>query len=213
MTSAMTESVRDQDQEEQNYSMPQATQGMTVLWFPNGLPNRSSVRVAYMLQCGGRTAVLQVSDGRRLDAVRHITDPKLRLNEDQRENGAWDFTDDYKELIEFRAVMEDRIVRLERRDYELVKDRHAKRKEAGKIGEKDEDGRTLRGQRGANRLSRYQELRCKAKEMELKIPFGIKLVELERLIADNLPESEHAELPIVSPRKLDLMDELFDDED
>ncbi|MBM4401615.1 MAG: hypothetical protein FJ045_06660, partial [Crenarchaeota archaeon] len=104
----------DKDQERiQNFEMPRATIGMPVLWYPTGRREAKTSRVAYMIHCGGRTATLQVSNG-RVDAVRHVDDPKLDLSQDQREQGAWDFTYDWKELQEFKQQVNARIAELEK---------------------------------------------------------------------------------------------------
>jgi len=96
-----------------DFSMPSVPVGTAVLWYPMG--RRSAMpMVAYVLHCGARTTQLYLASGRRMDAVRHLADPKLELNSDQRENGAWDFTEQHKEFISFREEMERRLAALEK---------------------------------------------------------------------------------------------------
>jgi len=57
--------------------------------------------------------MLRTSDGQIFDAVRHLEDPKLRINVEHRENGAWDYTDHYKKELAAREDLGNRLARLE----------------------------------------------------------------------------------------------------
>ena len=57
--------------------------------------------------------MLRTADGANYDAVRHLGDPKLKINSDHRENGAWDYTDHYKKELSERENMKNRLARLE----------------------------------------------------------------------------------------------------
>lgn len=48
-----------------------------------------------------------------LECVRHVDDPKLTLNDDQRVNGAWDFTDYDRDMNEWRAEVDEHFVAVE----------------------------------------------------------------------------------------------------
>lgn len=112
----MKETETDSLQQSINeYRMPRANTGLLVLWYRNGHRDRTRVEVAYMLHAGERTATIySLMSQRRVDVVRHVDDPKLQLNPEQRENGAWDFTDDYKAQHAFRESIEERISAMER---------------------------------------------------------------------------------------------------
>jgi seryl-tRNA synthetase len=81
--------------------MPEVAVGTQVLWYRYGRRRKQDAMVGYIIQAGARTATVFLANGRRMDAVRYIDDPKLDLSADQREQGAWDFTEDYRELQKF----------------------------------------------------------------------------------------------------------------
>ena len=77
--------------------MPKVAAGTAVIFYPTGRRD-SHVTVAFLVRTSrtGRNVMLKTVDGLVYDAVRHVSDPKLEINSDHRENGAWDFTDEYK---------------------------------------------------------------------------------------------------------------------
>lgn len=79
------------------FEMPHVRPGATVLYHPQGMRTRHQ-SVATVIRCNRRGAMVKTAEGHIREAVRHIDDPKLELNADQRENGAWEHTDDYKLL-------------------------------------------------------------------------------------------------------------------
>lgn len=116
-----------------SFRMPKAPPGIQVLWYRNGIRDKTRVEVAYMLNAGERTASIHaMMTGRRIDAVRHVDDPKLLLSNDQRENGAWDFTDDYKSFLDFKQQVEDRLQYLERQVVRMSADRLANKRPVGR---------------------------------------------------------------------------------
>lgn len=77
------------------FEMPPVLVGRIVRWYPNAQRNERTMRIAVITKVSKRTCDLTVlAGGQILDVVRHVNDPKLRLNESQREMGAWDFTEE-----------------------------------------------------------------------------------------------------------------------
>lgn len=80
---------------DKGWKMPKVSIGDTVLWFPGGDPGTESSPA--IVTCVGAEALavsLVPKDGMTLvpkDAVRHLTDPKLKTIE-VREQGGWDYT-------------------------------------------------------------------------------------------------------------------------
>lgn len=103
----MTEQVPNQ-QEIDAFKPPRAKQGQSVVFYPSGVRNSRTPSLGVVFYDNGRIVSLMevAADGRILirEGVRHIDDPKLRLNETQRENGAWDFSPADMEL---RARLDD----------------------------------------------------------------------------------------------------------
>lgn len=96
-------------EEIQSFNMPSVCVGTPVEFYTTGTREGTEPRIGFVLRISrsGRNVVVRTAEGGHFDAVRHIADPKLQLNADQRENGAWDFTEFYKaELEERRNVME-----------------------------------------------------------------------------------------------------------
>lgn len=74
------------------FQMPMPHVGQTVLWYPLGRVDQRHVRAAIVTAVrNGSVSVWQVGAYAR-DGVKHITDPRLRMNSEQRADGAWDFT-------------------------------------------------------------------------------------------------------------------------
>lgn len=81
----------------ENWAMPVVSLGQTVIFYPDGTPIKRSGRplaLGSVTQKGRRSVTLRMPDGTAKMGVRHVGDPKLQMGTgDQRENGAWDFTD------------------------------------------------------------------------------------------------------------------------
>jgi hypothetical protein len=161
----------------ENFTMPFATPGMPILWYPRGTYDRTTCSVAYMIHCGHRTAVLLTSTGQRRDAVRHVSDPKLSLSEDQRENGAWDFTDEYKRMKQMEASLMSRLGAIEQRLDAI--DEKLREPEVDEIDTDLEDAAvvkpmpakkpSLRGRLAAERLREYHRLVKVTRELGLDV--------------------------------------------
>jgi hypothetical protein len=158
-----------------SYRMPRANPGMQVLWYRNGTRDRTRVEVAYMLHAGERTAnIYALISGRRVEVVRHVDDPKLLLNADQRENGAWDFTDDFKEAQRERAELGDRISTLERQISKLITAQ-------ARIPDKPKQ-ECRKTDPTASKLREFQELRQKAEAMGIPLTYRSTKAEIESAI-------------------------------
>ena len=76
-----------------SYKMPAAMKGQSVLWWPHGQRQSGYEEIGHVLRVSGRNLRIRLGDGRVMAAVKHADDPKLKVNESQREDGCWDFTD------------------------------------------------------------------------------------------------------------------------
>lgn len=80
------------------YTMPRPCRGQAVTWYAHGTANGPG-ETGFVMEIGKRNIVLHRASGVCMDGVRHIDDPKLKLSAEQRESGAWDFTDESKRLL------------------------------------------------------------------------------------------------------------------
>jgi len=101
------------DQEIADYVMPLVEEGSPVLWYRHGLKGGCEPEVAFIAKVYHRNVTLYLISGPRATAVRHASDPKLQLNVEQREFGAWDFTEQQKEYESFREDIINRVMALE----------------------------------------------------------------------------------------------------
>ncbi len=85
------------------FEMPKPTKGSAVLWYPHGQKSESP-ETGFILKIGHRNLVVMLGSGVAKETVRHIDDPKLLMGVSQRENGAWDFTDEAKLLRELNNI-------------------------------------------------------------------------------------------------------------
>lgn len=100
-----------------SFRPPRAKQGQSVVFWPSGVRNSRTPSLGVVFYDNGRiVSLMEVAlDGRILirEGVRHVDDPKLQLNETQRENGAWDFSPAYLEELEWRKDMDAHMRALE----------------------------------------------------------------------------------------------------
>ena len=80
-----------------DFKMPVVDVGCPVSFYPNAQKDQYAqlcfvVRVAKT----GRNVMLRNANGQIHEGCRHYDDPKLEWNVDHRENGCWDFTDEWK---------------------------------------------------------------------------------------------------------------------
>ena len=88
-----------------NCVMPAPHVGQTVLWYPHGVVDPRHERAAIVLAIrNGSISLWQVNAYAR-DGVKHVTDPRLRMNQEQRADGAWDFTPLDRQLEQLVAMV------------------------------------------------------------------------------------------------------------
>lgn len=91
----------------ESFKMPRPKTGAQLLFYPHASPTEDP-EIAFALKVSHRSVLVQTASGATIDTVRHITDPKLQLNESQRESGAWDFPEDAN-LSERVATLEAKL--------------------------------------------------------------------------------------------------------
>lgn len=119
-----------------DFDMPVPHVGATIRWYPSGLVDARPPGIGQVLRVFHRSLSIQLPSGVRMDAVRHINDPKLQLNVDQRECGAWDFVAEVYERAAWEKKIEDRLKALEGEDSEEkpIAKYHELRQEAIDLG-------------------------------------------------------------------------------
>jgi len=96
--------------EMEDFTMPHIQGGTTVLWYPFGIRDGNKPQVAIVTRVSGRNVNLfQMISGANIQHSRHIDDPKLTLNADQRESGGWDYTDEFKDQVLWREEVARRL--------------------------------------------------------------------------------------------------------
>ena len=108
------------------FSMPEVMEGTAV--FFHAAHNTNEPRLAWIIKVSrtGRNVMLRTADGRVFEGVRHVDDPKLEWNNDHRENGSWDFSDEWKRLEKERQELKARIEALEHTAAKTVSRRRKK---------------------------------------------------------------------------------------
>lgn len=83
-----------------DYRMPAVKIGDTVLFYKNAHVNSRAPTMGIVFRNNGQSLDVVEVTGTLLQrfGVKHISDPRLRMNESQREDGAWDYTPAYVEL-------------------------------------------------------------------------------------------------------------------
>lgn len=93
------QTVLDQVQEEEKaYTMPPANQGMCVTYYPPHVLDKGGTSIGFITKISRskRTVDIYVPNQGYFELARHITDPKLKLGGTHAENGAWDYSPDWK---------------------------------------------------------------------------------------------------------------------
>lgn len=86
------------DEEINAFVAPEVMIGQPVVFYPMAQINSRRPSMGTVIWIGQNNRIVDILEvdqhGKTLvrECVRHVDDPKLKLNEDQRENGAWDFT-------------------------------------------------------------------------------------------------------------------------
>lgn len=111
MNNATVETTAASQQEQiRAFVMPKILPGDTVLWYCHGLRGAGKPEVVDVLKVSERSICIKTKYSQQVrQPVRHIDDPKLRLSAEQREHGAWDYTERHK----INAALEERVAKLE----------------------------------------------------------------------------------------------------
>lgn len=99
------EMTAELQQEIQEFKMPNPARGQQVLWYQHASPSEHP-EVAFVRKVGHKSIVIQLAGGICVDTVPHINDPRLRLNEDQRSSGAWDFPETERDIATLKQQVE-----------------------------------------------------------------------------------------------------------
>ena len=89
------------------FTMPKPSRGQPILWFADA-NKHATPEVGFVREIGHSSLVVYVG-GAALDSVRHINDPRLKQNAHQRENGAWDFPENERDIVSLK----ERVAKLE----------------------------------------------------------------------------------------------------
>ena len=100
------------DAELNSFVMPTVEHGAPVAWYPRGLKS-DRPQVGHVIRVQARGLSISTSQNGVRDIVRHIDDPKLKLNPEHRENGWWDFTEYHKAREAEVKLLHERITALE----------------------------------------------------------------------------------------------------
>lgn len=96
--------VQDDGDPIEQYKMPRPCLGQEVLFYHYGKKDQPRVpEIAFVTRVGQRTIIIRTASGAAKDEVRHVTDPKLALNEELRLMGAWDYSENYYNTISLRG--------------------------------------------------------------------------------------------------------------
>jgi len=74
------------------YQMPKPTVGDIVVWYRNAQRLERREQAAIVTRVGEKAIDVWLIGGSVVTGVKYFTDPRLRLNDEQREGGSWDFS-------------------------------------------------------------------------------------------------------------------------
>ena len=99
----------------ETFEMPEVVIGTPVTFYTTGMVEGTEPRIGFVVRMSrsGRNLVLRAAGGGYYESVRHIDDPKLKINADHRENGAWDFTEYHKDTLMAAKALAKRLNRIE----------------------------------------------------------------------------------------------------
>ena len=99
----------------ETFEMPEVAIGTPVTFYTTGMVAGTEPRIGFVVRMSrsGRNLVLRAAGGGYYESVRHIDDPKLKINSDHRENGAWDFTEYHKDTLMAAKALAKRLNRIE----------------------------------------------------------------------------------------------------
>ncbi|HHK42056.1 MAG TPA: hypothetical protein ENJ50_06515 [Planctomycetaceae bacterium] len=149
MTAAFVQQEATVSQEEiLSFEMPVPPIGLPVLWYSTGFDDSRRRQIGFVRYVSARNIGITLPGGQKVDAVRHVDDPKLRLNPEQRETGAWAFTPDYIATLErlegYSAEIADLKSRLSKLETKYRVQVEGEKKKSGRPkGAKDSKPRAL----------------------------------------------------------------------
>lgn len=87
------------------FEMPRPMCGQQVLFYQHASPTEQPL-IGFVLRVSRNSIELEAR-GMAYATVRHVSDPKLNLNDHQKMNGAWDFTELDREVPKMRQQIAD----------------------------------------------------------------------------------------------------------
>jgi hypothetical protein len=144
------------------FVMPRLLSGQTIRWWGDGTTHRPPT-IAIVVAVGRRSIQLRTASGMVKNEARHIDDPKIRMNEEQRRDGAWDYTDEY---LENQRIMGSILNRLDALETDMAKTKVAvaTRQVQGEDG--DEPAKERKPSGFAQRAALVQEAKALGCKME-----------------------------------------------
>lgn len=103
MTATQEVSVQEKVQA---FVMPKPARGASVVWYQSGQRGKD-FEIAFVLGVSRNSIEVRLASGYAKETVRHADDPRLLLNEAQRENGAWDYTEADRAFASMQQLVED----------------------------------------------------------------------------------------------------------
>lgn len=98
------------------YKMPPAKVGMTVCWYRHGTKHGRPT-LGYVVKSEPKAKNIDIyvpTEGSDIvESVPHISDPRLEAGYEHAQQGAWDYTDEYRETAMERQDIESRLAKLE----------------------------------------------------------------------------------------------------
>ena len=105
--------TQDAPVEQAQYQMPAVEMGQRVLFYRFGDRGKMPY-IGFVIGLKKSTITLKTVEGSIHSAVRHMDDPRLRSSEEQqRDLGGWDYTQDDVEDREFKQQVKDRLTQIE----------------------------------------------------------------------------------------------------
>lgn len=101
--------------------LPRPTLGQSLRFYPNGNIDEHRVEVGVVIKIGQSTVTLAMPGTNHVrSTVRYKDDPRLQKSPDQRQNGCWDFTEEWYERMEAEQYGLDTMARLDEEVRKLV---------------------------------------------------------------------------------------------
>lgn len=106
--------IEQERQADIEYVMPEARVGMVVTFYRTGELDAGRRTIGFVSQVHNslRRVTVYVPNDRTYEGVRHITDPKLKLSPEFKENGAWEYSPEYIYLENRLAALSQELDRL-----------------------------------------------------------------------------------------------------